>query len=471
MGDENEKKELTPQEQIAKALEDLNAAGQTYKKAVEDSGQTYSSDLETIGTNLKTSIDESGNDMTKAGQTYLDIANTWIQAANTRADTQRKINEEMEQQNKRVRTIGGLAEAASALVNVLGTVHGASNQQWQSPQPQWAERADKYRLERDRKLENYREMKQTLERQRAQIQYGIGTDAAKRKAETAKTLADLGAKRAAVKYNSAIDAAKAGVEAATTSANTAIRGIDVLLGNDARQRSINNDSRRIANETRRIANETRRIEAYERNQGMDPRTGKFYNPATGKYDLDAPHISMVQDNPGNTGGGDPDTVMRTAFAADTSVLDELVHAFGEREVEAMAVSQTSPTASQTNANSGQTQSNGEGQTDGEGTSETQTQPTTTEQPKSYIYNTYADYAGAGKDRKSARAKRQLEEEHREVVNLIRKFNDSTGTLKFTVADLNLLEKYAPEYYEKYKAGMGVIAADIYPDTSSPFILR
>lgn len=396
MGDENEKKILTPQEQMAKALEDLNAAGQTYQNTVKDSGKTYSSDLKTIGETLKSSIDESGDDMTKAGKEYLDIANTWIQAANTRAETQRKINEEMEQQNKRVRTIGGLAEAASALVNVLGTVHGASNQQWQSPQPQWAERADKYRLERDRKLENYREMKQTLERQRAQIQYGIGTDAAKRKADNARTLADVAAKRAAVKYNSAVDAAKAGVEAATTSANTAIRGIDVLLGNAARQQSNYNDSRRIA--------------VYERNQGMDPRTGKFYNPATGKYDLDAPHISMVQDNPGNTGGGDPDEVMRTAFAADTSVLDELVRSFGDD-----------------------------------------------------AYSSYADYVAAGNDRHSAKAKRKLDEEHKEIVNLIRKFNDSTGTLKFTVADLNLLEKYAPEYYEKYKRGMGVVAADAWPE--------
>lgn len=400
MGDENEKKILTPEEQMAKAIEDLNAAGQTYKEAVENSGKTYDSDLTTIGGDLKTSLEQSETDIAKAGKDYLDIANTWIKAANTRAETQRKINEEMEQQNKRVRTIGGLAEAASALVNVLGTVHGASNQQWQSPQPQWAERADKYRLERDRKLENYREMKQTLERQRAQIQYGIGTDAAKRKADNARTLADVAAKRAAVKYNSAVDAAKAGVEAATTSANTAIRGIDVLLGNDARQQSNYNDSRRIA--------------VYERNQGMDPRTRKFYNPATGKYDLDSQYMGGGTDK----SGGDPDEVMRNAFAADTSVLDELVLAFGDD-----------------------------------------------------AYNSYADYVAAGKDRKSARAKRQLEEEHKEIVNLIRKFNDSTGTLKFTVADLNLLEKYAPEYYEKYKAGMGVVAADAFPDASSPFIPR
>ena len=401
MGDENEKKILTPEEQMAKALEDLNDAGKEYKDAVDVGSDTYNRSLETMADDLKKSIEQSETDMAKAGKGYLDIANTWIQAANTRAETQRKINEEMEQQNKRVRTIGGLAEAASALVNVLGTVHGASNQQWQSPQPQWAERADKYRLERDRKLENYREMKQTLERQRAQIQYGIGTDAAKRKADNARTLADVAAKRAAVKYNSAVDAAKAGVEAATTSANTAIRGIDVLLGNAARQQSNYNDSRRIA--------------VYERNQGMDPRTGKFYNPATGKYDLDAPHISMVQDDKKNKGGGDPDEVMRNAFAADTSVLDELVLAFGDD-----------------------------------------------------TYNSYADYVAAGKDRESARAKRQLEEEHKEIVNLIRKFNDSTGTLKFTVADLNLLEKYAPKYYEKYKAGMAVVAADAYPDVSSPF---
>ena len=133
MGDENEKKILTPEEQMAKALEDLNAAGQTYQNAVKDSGQTYSSDLKTIGETLKSSIDESGTDMTKAGNDYLGLVDNWIKAAKTRAETQRKINEEMEQQNKRVRTIGGLAEAASALVNVLGTVHGASNQQWQSP--------------------------------------------------------------------------------------------------------------------------------------------------------------------------------------------------------------------------------------------------------------------------------------------------------------------------------------------------
>lgn len=383
MGDENEKKILTPEEQMAKALEDLNTAGQTYQNTVKDSGETYSSDLKTIGETLKSSIDTLGTDMETAGKTYVGLVDNWIKAAKNRAETQRKINEEMEQQNKRVRTIGGLAEAASALVNVLGTVHGASNQQWQSPQPQWAERADKYRLERDRKLENYREMKQTLERQRAQIQYGISTDAAKMKADKARTLADVEAKKAAVNYNSAIDLAKAGVEAATTSANTAIRGIDVLLGNDARQRSIRNDSRRI--------------EIYERNQGMDPRTRKFYNPATGEYDLDAPHISMGQDNPGNPGGGDPDEVMRTTFAADTSVLDELVRSFGGD-----------------------------------------------------AYSSYADYVAAGNDRQSARAKRQLEEEHREIANLIRKFNDGTGTLKFTVADLNLLEEYAPEYYEKHK---------------------
>lgn len=383
MGDENEKKILTPEEQMAKALEDLNTAGETYQNTVKDSGETYKSDLKTIGETLKSSIDTLGTDMETTGNTYIGIADKWIQAAKDRAETQRKINEEMEQQNKRVRTIGGLAEAASALVNVLGTVHGASNQQWQSPQPQWAERADKYRLERDRKLENYREMKQTLERQRAQIQYGISTDAAKMKADKARTLADVAAKKAAANYNTSIDLAKAGVEAATTSANTAIRGIDVLLGNDARQQSINNDSRRIA--------------VYERDQGMDPRTRKFYNPATGQYDLDSRYIGMEETNPGNPSGGEPDEVMRTTFAADTSVLDELVHSFGDD-----------------------------------------------------AYSSYADYVAAGNDRQSARTKRQLEEGHREIANLIRKFNDSTGTLKFTVADLNLLEEYAPEYYEKHK---------------------
>lgn len=74
-----------------------------------------------------------------------------------------------EKANTDMQFYGGLAEAASALVNLIGTTKGAVSQKWESPQPRWAERADILRKERETKLKNYKDQIAALQQAKNQI--------------------------------------------------------------------------------------------------------------------------------------------------------------------------------------------------------------------------------------------------------------------------------------------------------------
>ena len=74
-----------------------------------------------------------------------------------------------EKVNTDMQFYGGLAEAASALVNLIGTTKGAVSQKWESPQPRWAERADILRRERENKLKNYKDQITALQQAKNQI--------------------------------------------------------------------------------------------------------------------------------------------------------------------------------------------------------------------------------------------------------------------------------------------------------------
>ena len=74
-----------------------------------------------------------------------------------------------EKANTDMQFYGGLAEAASALVNLIGTTKGAVSQKWESPQPRWAERADILRKERETKLKNYKDQITALQQAKNQI--------------------------------------------------------------------------------------------------------------------------------------------------------------------------------------------------------------------------------------------------------------------------------------------------------------
>lgn len=74
-----------------------------------------------------------------------------------------------EKANTNMQFYGGLAEAASALVNLIGTTKGAVSQKWESPQPRWAERADILRKEREAKIKNYKDQITALQQAKNQV--------------------------------------------------------------------------------------------------------------------------------------------------------------------------------------------------------------------------------------------------------------------------------------------------------------
>ena len=84
-------------------------------------------------------------------------------------DAYAKETAKTEKANTNMQFYGGLAEAASALVNLIGTTKGAVSQKWESPQPRWAERADILRKEREAKLKNYKDQIAALQQAKNQI--------------------------------------------------------------------------------------------------------------------------------------------------------------------------------------------------------------------------------------------------------------------------------------------------------------
>lgn len=80
-----------------------------------------------------------------------------------------KKAEKIEKNNDRVQLFGGIAEAASALTNLIGTTQGAASQKWETPQQKWAERADTFRREKEARQKNYRDQIKALNQAKSQI--------------------------------------------------------------------------------------------------------------------------------------------------------------------------------------------------------------------------------------------------------------------------------------------------------------
>ena len=99
-----------------------------------------------------------------ASKSFAEIVDGAIAQRNEYLAQTKQVNK----QNEQVQFYGGLAETASALVNLFGTTKGATSQKWQTPLQTWAQRADVIRREREAKLQNYD--KQILSLKQAQNQ-------------------------------------------------------------------------------------------------------------------------------------------------------------------------------------------------------------------------------------------------------------------------------------------------------------
>lgn len=270
-----------PRQWIKDLQDELKAAANEHVKAINNASDAYQQGYAKRSAELKESLDSANETAKQAGITYADLVQTWIDAAQDDADDQRKRNEAQDMRDNKVRMWGGIAEAASALVNLIGTTKGAASQKWESPQQKWAERADKLRREREKKLEDYRNQMKTLQQQKAQLMYSLGKDEADREVRTATIMTGRGDQAALQAYKSAVDVAQVKAGGAQQGITLGMQGMNMLLNseNAAEGRSIQRES---------LEQRKKEDEFTQRSYGFDPETNKWWNPKTKAYDLDAP---------------------------------------------------------------------------------------------------------------------------------------------------------------------------------------
>ena len=110
-------------------------------------------------------LQQALNPLDQAEKDYNQIVSGMV----AERDAYAKETAKTEKTNTNMQFYGGLAEAASALVNLIGTTKGAVSQKWESPQPRWAERADVLRKERETKLKTYKDQIAALQQAKNQI--------------------------------------------------------------------------------------------------------------------------------------------------------------------------------------------------------------------------------------------------------------------------------------------------------------
>ena len=136
------------------------------QKAVESMAKTAAQQLEAKqNPPVDPALQQALNPLDQAEKDYDQIVSGMV----AERDAYVKETAKTEKVNTDMQFYGGLAEAASALVNLIGTTKGAVSQKWESPQPRWAERADILRKERETKLKNYKDQINALQQAKNEI--------------------------------------------------------------------------------------------------------------------------------------------------------------------------------------------------------------------------------------------------------------------------------------------------------------
>lgn len=395
----------TSQEQIQEFQQQQKEAAEQQAASIQAANDAYQQGFQQRSEQLNAAITAANETAKQAGVTYVDMVQGWYDAAKAEAEEQRKRNEAQEKRDLNYRMYGGLAEAASALVNLIGTTKGAVSQKWESPQQKWAERSDALRRERDKKLEDLRSQMKTLQQQKAQLQYNLGKDDADRQMQAATMAANRGDQAAQLRYQGEVAAAQAKAQGVQQGIALGMQGLNMLLNekNAAEGRKIQWAGLAQQKENNKRLKE--QDEFTQRSYGYDPDSGKWWNPKTKAYDLDAP--ADIRGDKTTPKPKDLDGTLREAMKMDSSVMDELVKSLKDKD------------------------------------------------GNSY-FSSYADYTSAVDDKKTKKTREKAVKSKSDVYKLIRKFEDASGLMKFTAADVNLLQQYAPEFYAKY--GESIIGA-------------
>lgn len=274
-----------PIEDAKKLQGQTKAAYDAYSDAAKGATENFVNQQNATTAGIKTALDNSIAAQEVADKSYSDIVNGWVSAAETRAKDQEKINQQQQARDKNLLMWGGIADAAAALVNLIGTTKGAVNQQRQSPQNAWSQRADALRREREQKLENYRNQLKSMQETAASKDYTIATNAAKRELDKAVTLASRSDAASQAQYQGDMAAAKAGLEGTQAGINTGLKIASMEQSErDSNRRFFKDAAAKDAEE--KLKN--KEFLAKWRIKGYDPETDKFRNPQTGEFDLNAP---------------------------------------------------------------------------------------------------------------------------------------------------------------------------------------
>ena len=175
-------------------------------------------------------LQQTLNPLDQAEKNYDQIVSGMV----AERDAYAKETAKTEKANTNMQFYGGLAEAASALVNLIGTTKGAVSQKWESPQPRWAERADILRKEREAKLKSYKDQIAALQQAKNQIKqkkasiistYNTQKETTARSNARIQASADLAIAKA--KEAAKVKLAKSGDDGIKTISNNANR---LLLG-------------------------------------------------------------------------------------------------------------------------------------------------------------------------------------------------------------------------------------------------
>ncbi len=265
---------------LSEAAEKAAKAEQDAMSAAEKANNDLLSEYNERTKELQEQAQQSNKATEEAGLSYIDMIGSWENAMRQHSQ---KLQEEAEAKNKKEQSAmkaGGLAGAASAIINLIGTAKGAHNQQQENFTSNWQSRADAARRERDARLGSYRDQLRTLESQRALLKYNFAKGKAAADANLASLLAQRGDAAAQLKAAGVKEAAtgKAKIAAGESARAAQVYNAAATATKDALQTQIKarEAAARINTEySKQLAN------------GYDSRTGKFYNPQTKKYDSDS----------------------------------------------------------------------------------------------------------------------------------------------------------------------------------------
>lgn len=186
-------------EENDRALEELGLGPKPKK---ENEGSNEGDDTETkLEKDAKSEIFDHINNVQKR---YDEIIGEITRERNAYTETKRQEIE----QNKRASLWTGLGEAAASIINLAGTLGGATSQAYNNYSHTWANKVDVLRKEREAKLEGYKKQMQTLENAKQEIEL--------QKASIKQSMAEAEEKTKTAKYNAdaRIAEADAGVKKA-----------------------------------------------------------------------------------------------------------------------------------------------------------------------------------------------------------------------------------------------------------------